>query len=476
MLRPLEFLSRAQVETLHHNALRVLAETGVRVEHEGMRGRLEALGAASDGNGNVRFAPSHVEPHLFGKIPPEPVRPHVRVFAGVYQSWYLEPATGRRVPFTEERLAGYIGLARSLPLVSHTHLLGLPFVPPDLPADSVPLAEKLYAWKYGAAPAGAVQLTSLCQPLLEMFRCHASMNGQPIEKGFCAEGFLVSPLRLARPECEQVLFFAEHGLRMRLGHLPSQGGTAPVTFAGAITLALAEQIFLHLINRALWPDAEFSLASTVMTMDPRTAASVYGRPEQQRINAAFADLGRFYGCPCGGQTGLSDAKAPSFEAGAQKAIGALLTALTVGAGTVEAGLLATDEICSPVQMVLDHDLAGALTSLLREPSVSDAECAVEEIAGVGCGGNFLASELTAARCREEFFFPRTWSSQSSATWERTGSKLDIDLAREYVAQFNETYAPTSAISAEEERELQRIIRTAATGGSSVIQSPALSPQ
>ena len=380
MLRPLEFLNRAQVETLHHNALRVLAETGVRVEHEGMRRRLEALGATSASSGNVCFAPSKVEGHLFGNTIPQPVRPHVQVSAGVYQSWYLEPETGCLVPFTEDRLARYISLARSLPLVSHTHLLGLPFVPPELPADFLPLAEKLYAWKYGARPGGAVQFTHLCEPLLEMFRCHATMNGEPLAKVFCAEGFLITPLRLAQPECEQVLFFAERRLRMRLGHLPSQGGSAPITFAGAITLALAEQIFLHLINRALWPHAEFAVAGVVMTMDLRTGASVYGRPEQQRINAAFADLARFYGCSCTGHTGLSDAKAPSFEAGAQKALGALMTALTVGAGTIEAGLLGTDEICSPVQMVLDHDLAGALSALLREPTVSEAECAGEEIA------------------------------------------------------------------------------------------------
>lgn len=476
MLGPLEFLSRAQVETLHRNALRVLAETGVRVEHDGMRQRLEALGGISDGSGNVRFAPAKVECHLFGNAAPQPVHPRLQVFAGVYQSWYLEPETGRLEPFTEDRLARYISLASSLPRVSHTHLLGLPFLPPALPTEFLPLAEKLYGWKYGAQPGGAVQLTSLCEPLLEMFRCHASMNGEPLEKVFCAEGFLITPLRLARPECEQVLFFAERGLRMRLGHLPSQGGTAPITFAGAITLALAEQIFLHLVNRALWPDAEFAVAGTVMTMDPRTGVSVYGRPEQQRINAAFADLARFYGCPCTGHTGLSDAKAPSFEAGAQKAVGALMTALTVGAGTIEAGLLGTDEICSPVQMVLDHDLAGALSALLREPTVSVAECAVEEIARAGSGGNFLASELTAARCRQELFFPRTWSSLSLAGWKRSGAKTDIDFARDYVAQFTRTFVPASAIPAEEERELQRIIRTATSGDSSVTQSPTLSPK
>lgn len=461
---PLAFLSRAQVETLHRSALRVLAETGVRVEHAPLARRLEALGATVSGE-CVRFAPAGVERRLFSDAPPEPpIWPQIRVFAGIYQSWYLDPDTNRLEPFDADRLARYIALAASLPLVHHTHLLGLPFLPAGSEATLLPLAEKLYGWKYGARPGGAVQLTSLCQPLLQMFRCHAAATGVPLAKVFRAEGYLVSPLRLARPECEQFLFFAENGLRMRLGHLPSQGGTAPVTFAGAVTLALAEQIFLHLVNRAVWPDAALALSGEVMTMDPRTGAAVYGRPEQHRINAAFADLARFYNCPCTGHTGLSDAKLPSAEAGAQKAIGALLTGLATGAGTVEAGLLATDEICSPVQMVLDHDLAGALAALLREPVFSEADCAVEEIARAGCGGNFLDSELTAARCRAELFLPRTWSSRSLAAWEKSGAKIDVDLARDQVAQFTKAFSPHSAISAEEERELAAILHHAAAAG------------
>ncbi len=460
MLQRVELLNRSQVETLHRSALRVLAETGVRVEHEGLVHRLKGLGATADPCGQVRFAPADVEPHLFDSPTCSPEPPRIHVFAGVYQSWYLAPGTGRLEPFTEDTLTRYIGLASNLPLVNHTHLLGLPFLPPGMRAEILPLAEKLYGWKYGARPAGAVQLTSLCEPLLQMFRCHAEMTGEAIEKVFRAEGYLITPLRLAQPECEQFLFFAERGSRMRLGHLPSQGGTAPITFAGAITLALAEQIFLHLVNRAFWPDAEFVVSGEVMTMDPRTGVSVYGRPEQQRINAAFGDLARFYGCAVTGHTGLSDAKAPSAEAGAQKAIGALMTALTTGVGTVEAGLLGTDEICSPVQMVLDNDLAGSLTALLREPAVSEADCALEEISAVGSRGHFLDSELTASRYRQEIFFPITWSNRSLTGWQESGSKTDVDLARDYVNRFLDSFQPASTISAEEERELRGIIQSA----------------
>jgi hypothetical protein len=43
-MRLLVFFSSEEVGTTHRNSLRVLAETGVLVEHEGMLGRLEALG------------------------------------------------------------------------------------------------------------------------------------------------------------------------------------------------------------------------------------------------------------------------------------------------------------------------------------------------------------------------------------------------------------------------------------------------
>jgi trimethylamine--corrinoid protein Co-methyltransferase len=441
--------------------LRILAEVGVRVEHDELARRLGALGGTVDRGGRLRFAASKVEGHLFGNAAPRPSRPRVEVFAGVYQSWHLEAETGRLEPFTEELLARYIGLAASLPRISHTVVLGLPFVPDGMPAQVAPLAEKLYCWKYGAQPGGAVQLTSLCEPLLEMFHCHAGMSGRPLGEVFRAEGYLISPLRLARPECEQLLFFAERGLRMRLGQLPSQGGTAPVTFAGAVTLALAEQMFLHLVNLAFWPGTEFSVRGDVMTVDPRTGVSLYGRPEQQRINAAFGDLGRFYGCASTAHAGLSDAKTPSFEAGAQKAVGALISALAVGTGTIEAGLLAVDEVCSPVQMVLDHDLAGSLAALFREPAVSAEECAVEEVARAAGAGSFLDSELTARRCREELFFPLTWSNRSLPGWERAGSRNDIDFAREFVARFRSAFRAESAISSEEERTLRRTILRAA---------------
>ncbi len=341
----------------------MLAQVGVRVEHDELRKRLGAVGGRSDGAA-VRFAPEAVE-RLISDAPKHPRRPEpptVSLGCGIYLCRYLDPQTGELRDFDEELLARYVGLAESLAIGAG--ILGLPFVPEGFDPRTIPLLEKLYAWKYGASPGGSVHLTELCEPLLEIFQTRADATGKRIEEVFCAAGWMISPLKLSRPECEQLLFFADRGLRMFIGSQPTQGASAPVTFGGSLVLGLAEQIFLFLLNHALWGDVEFEVGGTVSAIDMRTAAQVYGRPEQARIILAFADMAEFYGCSCSGHTGCTDAHLPSYEAGVQKAVGALMTALAMGHASIEAGLLGVDEICSPVQMVLDHDLAGSLRALL----------------------------------------------------------------------------------------------------------------
>ncbi len=460
-LRPT--LSVEQVECIHRNALRVLAEIGVRVEHATVRERLAAMGGERDEHAEkVRFAPALIE-RLIDEAHKDPMwadQTHIALGCGLGQSLYHDPETNGLVEFDEHRMALYIALARSLPVVGGASLLGIPFVDSDIPRDLHPLAEKLYAWKYGAEQGQSVQSTKLCQPVLDMFECHASYTGEAMADIVHVFGFMVSPLKLARSECERLLFFHERGFNMMIGHLATQGGTAPVTLAGSLTLALAEQMFIFLLRRSLAPEATFSLYASVSTIDMRRGGFCYGRPEQHLINALFADLARFYGCSCSGHTGLTDAKLPSVEAGAQKAVGALVTALATGYGTIEAGLLGTDEICSPIQMLLDCDMTLGLRALLAESVIDDVECAFDEIKAADVDGNHVGTDFTAANFRRCLFQPQFWSAGNVGTWLAAGGKADADLAREQAIDFARSFEPESFISAEEERDLRAIIQRA----------------
>ena len=456
-------LSRQQVQTVHRNALRVLEEVGVKVEHEALRRRLGAAGGKADEAADVVRFPAPVVERYIAEAPKTPISDgpaDVVARVGVFHSRYLDPHDDELVAFDEARLARYAAMAREFECVQRIGMLGVPFPLADVPPAYQPLAEKLYAWKHGLEPDGSVIFTALCEPLLEMSACHAAATGRKIEEVHRACGYLVSPLRLARSECEQFLFFRERGLPMYVGHLPSQGGTAPVTFAGALVLALAERIFLFLLQRAFREDVPFSVDGTPATMDMRRGQSCYGRPEMQRLNVAFADVARFHGCSCTAHTGLTDAKRPSCEAGAQKAVGTLIAALACGRASVAAGQLGMDEICSPVQLVLDCDIVASLRALLAGGDVDEKACAFEEILSVGCGGNFLGTDLTHARFRDELWEPLTWAFESTSSWELSGRPVDVDRARERVATFERRFVPRTYMDQNEEKELRAVIRKA----------------
>ncbi len=456
-------MTEGKAKELHAAALRVLAETGVEVEHEALRHRLTSVGGVTDeASGRVRFPAQAVEAALAEapKAPPHEGRPRISASTGIYQSYYAEPETGELVGFDERKLACYIALAASLAVEDRLWLLGLPFVPPGFSPRHIPLLERLYCWKYGAVNSGSVQLTGLCEPLVELCEARGAQTGRQLEDLFSAVGYLVSPLKLARPECEQMLWFAERGLPMYIGHLPSQGGTAPVTLGGIAVLTLAEQLFLFLLHKAFRPETVWHLSSSIVTVDMRQGAPCYGRPEQQRLSFVFAELGRFYGCAVNCGSGLTDAKAPGFEAGAQKATSAVTAALTCGLGTIQAGLLGLDEICSPVQLLLDDELARALEAQFAELGLDDLDEVVAEIAEAGPGGGHLMTEYTVMNFREALWEPHLWSRQLTSAWLSTGRRTDAEQARDKALAFERAFEPEPLISEAEERELVAIIKKA----------------
>ena len=139
------FLSRQQVELVHRNALRVLAEVGVKVENEELRRRLTSVGGRADSGGDVvRFAAAEAERYIAAapKTPSSDAPGRVGARVGVYQSRYLEPQDDRLVRFDETRLAKYAAMARELGYVERIGMLGVPFEMPDIPPAYQPLAEK----------------------------------------------------------------------------------------------------------------------------------------------------------------------------------------------------------------------------------------------------------------------------------------------------------------------------------------------
>jgi trimethylamine--corrinoid protein Co-methyltransferase len=267
-----------------------------------------------------------------------------------------------------------------------------------------------------------------------------------------------------RHEAYQVAYFWERGLRVGIGgSMLTMGATAPVTLAGAVALNLAEQLALCILDWALWGEKRLHLGASIAMMDMRTTIRPFGRPEMIVANLMMAQLARHYGASFSGHAGLTDAKLPSAEAGAQKALSALPTLLAGGRVWIDAGLLSIDELYSPVQMILDNELLSVLKHFAQSFEVSEETIGLETILQAGPGGHFLDKLHTARHFRAEQWLPEIWSRRMLRPWIEAGSRTDVDKAREIALQMQQDIRQRgyeSQMSEPFEREAGQIIERA----------------
>ncbi|MCS7220835.1 MAG: trimethylamine methyltransferase family protein [Anaerolineae bacterium] len=453
-------LGHDEIAAIHRNVLRILAEVGMLVESPDLLGALADFGGTVDrATQTVRFSPAFVERFLAEseRFDWDQATPQVTARAGVYLGYYHVPGTDRLEPWTLPYLLDYFHVAKRLEHIGGAGLLGCPL---GVPAYLEPLYERLYAWKYGAEEHGTIQVTECCPYILEMTAIYADAIGQPLADVFRGTVYLASPLRLARNEAEQVAYFWKQGLRVRIGNMLSAGGTAPVTLAGAVTLNLAEQLLINLIERALFGERRLHLSCSISVLDMSTLIYPYGRPEMAITNLMTAQLARFYGASFHGHCGLADAKLPSVEAGAQKALTAIPTLLLGGSAHLDAGLLSIDQVFSPIQMILDNEFIGALRCFAREYRVDDEVIGFDVIRELGPGKIFLETEHTARFFRSEHWQPRVWSRQMVEPWMRDGRRLDVDFALERYREIVARSPEPPRLSERVERDLLAVIESA----------------
>lgn len=455
----LEVLSEEEIVRIHRAMVAILSHTGLIVENEAICQALEDYGAQVEfQKQRVRFPEELIQRFLSEseRVDYADAEPTVRAQAGVYQGLYLEPDTNELKPFTEQTLVDYIRLAHLLENVSGIHMQNYPLAAARA---TEPLELRIFAWKHGASDGGSIQLTSLCPYLLEMYEIKADADGKALAETFRGVAYMISPLRIPAYEAEQVMYFHARGLPVRFSNMLSAGGTGPVTLAGCVALNLAECIGMGIVHRVLYGDCWWRLGGSITPLDMRTLIQPYGRPEMLLANLANLQLARHYGVSGGVHAGLTDAKLPSHEAGVQKLLTAL-PCILAGEANIEPGLLSIDEVFSPIQMILDAELVGAVRRVLRGFAVNDDTLAVDVIDQVGPGGLFTATEHTVRHFRQAQWEPQIWSREMVQSWLAGDQKIDVDRARELWRDLIAEPAPEPGITAETEARLWSVIKRA----------------
>jgi len=457
----IDVLSQEEIDTIHHSALKILEKIGMEIENKRILEVLDEFGAQVDySSKRARFTPGFVEQFISDseEIDWTKITPRVSSSAGIYHGMYHSPISGKLESWTEDALIDYFNLPRYLEHVNGVHMLGCPLA---LYSKLEPLYERYYCWKYGAKEAGSIHLDDLSPYIFDLCQIKSQYENQLLPKIFRGVVYLVPPLKLARHEAYQFIYFWEKGLEVNIGtSLFAAGATAPVTLSGAVTLSIAENLALGILRRAFFDDKTFHISSAISVFDMRTMIRPYGRPEMAIANLMAAQMARYYGASFSGQCGLADAKLPSCEAGMQKALTAIPTLLVGGEVSIDAGLLSIDEVCSPIQMILDNEFMGALERFTKGFEVTEEAIGVDEICKAGPGGNFIATLHTAKRFRDEHWEPHIWSREMTIPWLKGSKMLDVDRARKRYSNLNLSAERHCRISSDFEKDLMKVITKA----------------
>ena len=429
----LQVLNAREEEAILGAALRILEEVGVQVEDARLLEHLAAFGARVDAAAaRARFGRAFMERFIADAAPfdGDAVEPNVAGCASVYHGYYLDPDSGEHLPWTLPRVFAYLKIAHHLPHARPA--LGLPFPLPEVPSEASLLFFHYLALKFHGRCGPTVDHVADAPHVLAMAEAASDALGRPLAEVLRPSVYMSPPLRLGREEAGVFEYFAERGVRVNIGHMTAAGAAGPATLAGALALHLAEGLFIAAVNRARFGERTLALGCSVAPLDMRTGMYPYGRPEMELCNVAMAQLARRLRASFAGHGGHSDAKRPGAEAGFQKALTTLPTLMACGRAAVCCGLLSVDEVFSPVQMVIDDEIVGALQRFARGFEVNDDTLALDLIAEVGPGGTFLDTEHTARRFRGEFWEPRLFARDMLAGWLRNGGRTEADIARDVV--------------------------------------------
>ncbi len=480
-MEPIRVLTHDQMAKIDETAQNILETVGVKIESEEALRLLERAGCKADFSTYIVKIPAKLSRQTVDRMRrdyarrdrPErmPVRfSHVRfrpVQYEVHQDFtvnaggfccFIYDLKGQKRTATHDDVLCAINLVNHLDQIDYT---GLPVSNQEIPAGvrSVAMAAELvkYTRKIGGIETfrkedvrTIFEIAQVVAGSGEEFRCRPQLVGY-------AE--LRSPLCFDQNMVDIYLEYLKLGVPQTVDTMPNGGATAPMTTAGILALGAAETLAAVVLGYATVEQPILAMDITPSFCDMRSGIYRYAGPD--RVNLLMARiqlLAEYYGCPTGVHGGKTDSCFLNEQTGVEKAttmMGAVLAG-AVGIGTV--GHLENAITFSPVQLVIDNEIARYVRRAVRSPiEVNDEALALDVIAKVGPGGTFLEHEHTAKHFRDEAFLSSFFPVQAWLVAHGDSKRYDIVEQARAFAESHWKHPEQPVLSPEKIRAIDMIV-------------------
>lgn len=442
-------LSPDQIDRIHAATLEVLRRTGVRVVVEEVRDLLDQAGCWVEED-RVRI-PAHLIEWAIRTAPSRVVlcdrdgKPAMELEGrksyygtGSDTPYVLDIETGQRRQAVLQDITNVSKLVDGLDHIDFLMCMGIASDVNESISDLYHFHSMVSSTKKPIVYT-AWDLENL-KDIIQMAEAVAGGAAELQRNPFCAlYSEPISPLTHAKESCEKLLYIAAKGLPVVYTPGMMIGASAPVSLAGALVQANAEQLSGLLICQLIREGAPMIGGGGILFMDMLQGLISYAAPEFMLAMAAYSELCQHYRLPTFSFSGCSDSKIFDEQASAEGAMWMLVSAMSGGnlihdVGYVESGLTASFEM-----IVTMNEVAGAVKRILSGIEFDQASLAVEVIDRVGPGGHFLADDHTYEHFRRHWV-PDLFDRATRGDWETRGSQTLAQRANTRVREILDTHS------------------------------------
>ena len=442
-MAPLAPLSADQIESIHHQSLRILAELGIEVMSEKARALYRSVGAeVDDATQIVKMDPALVT-ELVAKAPSSftitPANPnHALTIGGNHIHFGMvsgapnahDEINGRR----SGNFADYKNLIRLGQYFNVINFFGnQTLAPNDLPVNTrhldttqvnLTLSDKVFL----SMSIGETRVRDAAQMI-------AMARGITLEEMVESPGCTInvsinSPRKFDVEMADASIAMAEMGQPVVMTPFTLMGAMTPVTLAGALAQQNAEALFAIALLQIVRPGTPAVYGGFTSNVDMKSGAPAFGTPENTLANMAGGQLARRYGLPY--RTSACSASNVADGQGVWETQMALWGAVTGygnmiyhAAGWAEGGLVASFE-----KLVMDVEMLQNMSYLLQPTEFSTDDFGFEALAETPPGGHFFGADHTLARYKSAFYSPFLSDWTNYEGWQANGSKTATMRATE----------------------------------------------